>query len=134
LTYLGDAEMHSESEKTAEEHLRRALSLDSNIRLAHLDLGILLANRSDSAAAAGQFREAIRMDATKPDAHYRLGRLLRSMGREREAEAEFARVKELAKEEPPAPLIKLSKPDAKMKGQGQSDGAPTGAEPAVAKK
>jgi len=107
LTYLGDAEMHSKSEKTAEEHLRRALSLDSNIRLAHLDLGILLANRSDPAAAASQFREAIRMDATKPDAHYRLGRLLRSMGREREADAEFARVKELAKEESPAPLIKL---------------------------
>ena len=29
------------------------------------------------------------------------------MGREQEADAEFAKVKELAKEEPPAPLIAL---------------------------
>jgi len=99
--------MHLKAEKSAEEHLRLALSQDSNIRLAHVDLGILLANRNDADRAASHFREAIRMDSTKPDAHYRLGRLLRSMGREQEADAEFAKVKELAKEEPQAPLIAL---------------------------
>jgi Flp pilus assembly protein TadD len=81
--------------------------LDANNRLAHLDLGILLTNKGDSPEAERHLREAIRMDPSKPDAHYRLGKLLRSLGREAEADAEFAKVKELSREEPPAPLIKL---------------------------
>jgi tetratricopeptide (TPR) repeat protein len=52
-------------------------------------------------------REAIRMDPSKPDAYFRLGRLLRSLGREAEAIAQFAKVKDLSREEPQAPLIKL---------------------------
>lgn len=107
LAYLGDAEMHTDQEKPAEDHLRRALALDSNLRLAQLDLGILLSARNDSSEAVRCFREAIRIDSSKPDAHYRLGRLLRSLGREREAQQEFDAVKKLAAEEPPPPLIRL---------------------------
>jgi Flp pilus assembly protein TadD len=82
--------------------LRQALELDPNIRLAHLDLGILLAAGGDSTAAERHFREAIRIDPSKPDAHYRLGRLWLSLGRQQEADAEFAKVKDLAqpREEP----------------------------------
>jgi tetratricopeptide (TPR) repeat protein len=105
LTYLADTEMHMGDEKAAEEHLRQALKLDANIRLAHLDLGILQASRNDSEAAAIQFREAIRIDSSKPDAHYRLGRLLLSIGREKEAEGEFAKVKQLAPKERPDALV-----------------------------
>ena len=72
-----------------------------------MDLGILLAARNDSGEAARCFREAIRIDPYKPDAHYRLGRLLSSLGREQEAQAEFDKVKKLAAEEPPPPLIRL---------------------------
>ena len=49
----------------------------------------------------------IRLDPSRPDAHYRLGRLWRSVGREQDAEAEFAKVKELGKEEPQPPLIRV---------------------------
>ena len=86
LTYLGDAEMHTEKDGPAETHLRRALALDAGIRLAHLDLGILLAAKNDSDEAVRQFREAIRLDPSKPDAHYRLGRLYSSLGREQDAQ------------------------------------------------
>src|SRR5205823_1531071 len=108
--YLGDAEMHAYREKPAEEHLRRAVTIDANIRLAQLDLGILLAARNEPDEAARRFREAIRIDPSKPDAHYRLGRLWNSLGREREAEAEFEKVKNLAAEETPAPLIRVAGP------------------------
>jgi Flp pilus assembly protein TadD len=81
--------------------------LNSNIRLAHLDLGILLADRTESTEAAQHLREAIRLDPSKPDGHYRLGKLLRSLGREREADAEFAKVKALAQEEQQVPLIQV---------------------------
>ena len=107
LVYLGDSEMHNGRGKQAEGHLRRALALDANIRLAHLDLGILLAARNDSDQAARCFREAIRMDPSQPDAHYRLGRLWSSLGREQEAQAEFEKVKHLAAEVPPPPLVRL---------------------------
>jgi len=99
--------MHADREAPAEAHLRRALSVDANIRLAQLDLGILLAARNDSGEAAHRFREAIRIDPSKPDAHYRLGRLWSSLGREAEAQAEFEKVKKLAAEELAPPLIRL---------------------------
>jgi tetratricopeptide (TPR) repeat protein len=107
LTYLGDAEMRMEHQKLAEELLRRALAVDENLRLAHLDLGILLAAKNDSSGAAGHFREAIRIDPSKSDAHYRLGRLWNSLGRRDDAQAEFEQVRKLAEEQPPPPLIRL---------------------------
>ena len=106
LAYLGDVEMHLDHEQSATELLQRALAVDSNLRLAHLDLGILLSGK-DSSGAARHFREAIRIDSSKPDAHYRLGRLLSSLGRDEEAQAEFEQVKKLAAQEPPPPLIRL---------------------------
>lgn len=108
LTYLGDAEMHIGNRPQATDYLKRALKADPNARLAHLDLGILLTG-TDPQNAATCFREAIRLDPARPDAHYRLGQLLLSMGREQEADAEFAKVKELGdKKESPAPLVKLA--------------------------
>jgi Flp pilus assembly protein TadD len=73
-----------------------------------LDLGILLAMRNESGEAALCFGEAIRIDPSKPDAHYRLGRLWSAMGREQAAQGEFEKVKKLAAEEPPPPLLRLS--------------------------
>lgn len=108
LAYLGDAEMRIDRTSPAEQHLRRALALDANLRLAHLDLGVLLAARGDFDQAARRFRKAIQIDSSKSDAHYRLGRLLISLGRKQEAQAEFDRVEELAPDEPPAPLIRIS--------------------------
>jgi Flp pilus assembly protein TadD len=100
--------MHADRNKPAETHLRRALALDANMRLAHLDLGIVLAAKNDSDEAVRHFREAIRIDPSKPDAHYHLGRLWSSLGRQQEAQAEFEKVKKLATEEPPPPLLRLS--------------------------
>jgi tetratricopeptide (TPR) repeat protein len=99
--------MHENRDTAAETHFRRALALDANIRLAHLDLGALLAGRNHSDEAAQHLREAIRLDPGRPDAHYRLGRLWSSLGREQEAQAEFEKVKQLAAETPPPPLIQL---------------------------
>jgi Flp pilus assembly protein TadD len=99
--------MHTEKDGPAEAHLRRALALDAGIRLAHLDLGILLAAKYGSDEAARHFREAIRLEPSKPDAHYRLGRLYRSLGREQDARNEFDKVQKLAGEEPAPPLLSL---------------------------
>jgi Flp pilus assembly protein TadD len=78
------------------------------VRLAHLDRGILLARINDSSGASRHFQEAIRIDPSKTDAHYRLARLWSSVGRDQEARAEFEQVRKLAAEEPPPPLVRLS--------------------------
>jgi Flp pilus assembly protein TadD len=106
LAHLGDSEMHGD-DKGAADHLRQALKLDPKLRLAHLDLGIVLAASGDAAGAESHFREAIRLDPSGPDAHYRLGRLFRSLGRTEDAEAEFAKVKELGQEQPQPPLLSV---------------------------
>jgi tetratricopeptide (TPR) repeat protein len=108
LAYLGDSEMQSGDQSAAEQHLRGALKLDTNLRLAHLDLGII-STKSDPQAAVRHFQEAIRIDSSRPDAHYRLGRLWLSLGREQDANAEFATVKQLAANEKPDPLVKFSR-------------------------
>jgi tetratricopeptide (TPR) repeat protein len=109
LTYLGDTEMNLDEDKAAEQHLRIALARDKTARLAHLDLGILLAKRKAPDEAIQEFREAIRLLPSQPDAHYRLGRLLKELGREKEAQEEFDKVKKLAGERapPPLPLVQL---------------------------
>ena len=99
--------MRADRNKAAEAHLRSALALDANLRLAHLDLGIVLAAKNDSDEAARHFREAIRIDPSQADAHYRLGRLWSSLGRQQEAEVEFEKVKTLAGEKAPPPLVQL---------------------------
>jgi Flp pilus assembly protein TadD len=100
--------MHDGNEKAATDHLRLALRFDPANRLAHLDLGVVLSSGSESAEAIRHLREAIRLDPSNPDAHYRLGRILASQGRDQEAEAEFAKVRELANKETPAPpLIRM---------------------------
>src|SRR5262249_3189025 len=89
MAYLGDCEMHAGDEKAAADHLATALRSEPAMRLAHLDLGILLASGTDKAEAERHLREAIRLDPEKTEAHYQLGRLLRATGREPEAAAEF---------------------------------------------
>ena len=95
---------------TQRNTFEKALKLDPNLRLAHLDLGIIYAARNDGHAAVRHFKEAIRIDPSQADAHYRLGRVWMSLGRTQDAESEFAKVKALAKTEaPPEPLVKVSK-------------------------
>jgi len=105
--YLGDCEMHAGDAAAAEKDLRQVTRAAPEIRLAHVDLGILLSDNKDTAREAEhQFREAIRLDPSKPDAHYRLGKLWQSLGREQEAEAEFEKVKKLA-DSGPEPLLNV---------------------------
>ena len=60
-------------------------------RLAPTEQALILlgaGNKSDEAAA--HFREAIRIDPSKPDAHYRLGTDYVHLGQKEEAQKEFA--------------------------------------------
>jgi tetratricopeptide (TPR) repeat protein len=95
LTYLGDIAIRHNDEDTALNYLQRAVAQPQAIRLAYLDLGIVDADHKRNEDALVNFQRAIDMDPAQVDAHYRLGRLYVSMGKPKEAQAEFAKTNDL---------------------------------------
>jgi tetratricopeptide (TPR) repeat protein len=92
LTYLADIAIKQNDDKAARSYLQRAFQQSKVIRLGYLDLGILNAAAGNNEEAEVNFLHAIEMDPTQKDAHWRLGRLYRSMGHQKEAQAEFAKM------------------------------------------
>ncbi len=89
IVYLGDTHIQLNHPAEARPWLEKALQLDPEQSLAHLDLGILLSDAGQNDAA---LRELMLAEKLKPDdvnIHWRLGRLYRSLGKKEEAKAEF---------------------------------------------
>jgi tetratricopeptide (TPR) repeat protein len=95
LAYLGDIEMRSNHPEGALPLLRRSLQLNSDIRIAAIDLGVVLAQQKQYQEAVAAFQHAVALDPAAPDAHYRLAQVYREMGKDAESRKEFARVREL---------------------------------------
>jgi tetratricopeptide (TPR) repeat protein len=95
LAYLGDIAMKRDDPDAAVPLLKKALEAHNDIRIAHLDLGIILTQQKQYPAAAAALKRALELDPEQPDAHYRLGRVYQATGRPAEAQKEFARVREL---------------------------------------
>jgi tetratricopeptide (TPR) repeat protein len=93
--YLGDVLLHRDDPEAALPWLEKARRLDAKIRIAHLDLGIAYAGRKEYEPAARELREAVRLDPSRADAHYRLAQVYQSLGRATEAKAERAAVTNL---------------------------------------
>jgi tetratricopeptide (TPR) repeat protein len=72
-----------------ESLLKKATALDAGFADAHLQLGILYAERHKYAEAIDQYREAIRLQPSLGDAHYRLGQALVRAGDKEQAQEEF---------------------------------------------
>jgi len=92
--YLGDVLLHRGDAAAAEPLLEKARRLKPEIRIAHLDLAIIHAERKQYDAAANELREAVQLDADRADAHYRLAQVYQKLGKPAEAKAELAIVKQ----------------------------------------
>jgi len=77
------------------ELLQRATAIDRDLRLAFVDMGVILTEQKKYQDALAALQRAEKLDASQPDVHYRLGRLYQVMGKTAEAQKEMARVKEL---------------------------------------
>jgi tetratricopeptide (TPR) repeat protein len=99
LAYLGDTEIKLEHAAEAEADLRRAVHQAGAIPLAWLDLGIVLAGEGKNDEAAADFEQAIAMDPSGVDAHWRLARLYQAMGKTDAARAEVAKARALHEKE-----------------------------------
>jgi Flp pilus assembly protein TadD len=73
----------------------KAVQIDPNIAKAHVDLGILYADRGRQEDAVKEFKTAIKLAPNYQDPHWRLARLYQAMGKPDEARAEFEKTKTL---------------------------------------
>jgi tetratricopeptide (TPR) repeat protein len=67
----------------------------SNSRITHYDLGVLDAQDKKYDRAAAEFQQAIQLDPTRPEAHYRLAGVLRAQGKDELAQGELKKVSQI---------------------------------------
>ncbi|MGA9668515.1 MAG: tetratricopeptide repeat protein [Terracidiphilus sp.] len=97
MIYLADAEMQTGHPEIAEPLLEKAIRIDAERELAHLDLGILYADAGRKEDALRELKEAAKVAPEDVTVHWRLGRLLKTMGKPEEAKAELAKASSITK-------------------------------------
>lgn len=106
--WLADLRIRHNDFQTAKPFLDKAVSLDPSVRIAHLDLGIFFAQAKLYDRAIQAFREAIRLDDSKTDAHFRLARVYKEAGMPAESAAELAIVRQLREQKNEDSLQKVT--------------------------
>jgi tetratricopeptide (TPR) repeat protein len=95
LGYLGDTEIQLNHPELASPYLEKALGIEGNMALPHLDLGILDSDGGRNEDALRQLKAAAKINPNDVNVHWHLGRLYRSMGKKEEAKAEFDKASSL---------------------------------------
>jgi tetratricopeptide (TPR) repeat protein len=106
--WLGDIAVQQQQYAKAKPLLEKAVRLDSNIRIAHLDLGAVHESGGEYSKAALEYQAAIRLDASRTDARYRLARVYQRMSRPEDARKELAAVKQLVDKQEQDSLLSVS--------------------------
>ena len=75
--------------------LKKATALRDDIRIVHLDMGVIFTEQNHYQEALAALQRARKLDPEQPEVHYRLGRLYQAMGDGEAAKAEFAMVQSL---------------------------------------
>jgi tetratricopeptide (TPR) repeat protein len=109
LAYLGDLELKKNNPEKALPLLRQATHMRNDIRVAYLDIGMILSQQKKYPEALTALQHAEKLDPTQPDAHYRLARLYHDMGNAAASHQEYAKLKEL-QEKPENVGEKMSSP------------------------
>src|SRR5260221_2287145 len=108
LAYLGDVELKRENAEKALSLLTRAIAIRTDLRVAQLDLGVILTQQKKYPEALKALRRAEQLDPEQPEVHFRLGRLYQAMGDNATAQKEYARVKQLHQKVQDAVVDKMS--------------------------
>jgi tetratricopeptide (TPR) repeat protein len=97
LTYLADCDMQLSRPEAAPPLLDKAIRIDPNIEVAHLDLGILYTDAGKREDALRELKAAERLSPGNEAVHWRLGRFYKSIGKNEEAKAEFDKTRNVQK-------------------------------------
>jgi tetratricopeptide (TPR) repeat protein len=119
LTYLADSQIQLNHPDAALPLLEKAIKIDPQIALAHLDLGILYANARRNDEALRELKTAERLNPDDQNVHWRLARFYKLNGRNEDANAEFAKTRSLQKAADQTVLNKLHQ--AQEKGRSPVD-------------
>ena len=95
LTYLADCNLTLNHPEIARPLLERAVQADPGNELAHLDLGVIDADANRREDALRELGTAEKLAPNDVNAHWRLGRLYRSLGNMDLAKAEFDKAKSI---------------------------------------
>lgn len=106
--WLADVLIRRNDFQKAKPLLDKAVALDLRVRIAHLDLGIVFAQNKQYDRAIAAFKEAIRLDGSKTDAHFRLARVYKEAGKPAESAAELAIVRDLREQKTSDSLQKVT--------------------------
>jgi len=110
LAYLGDVVLKHGQAKSAEGMLLQAIAHQKDIRIAHLDLGVIYSDQKRYQEAVAQLKQAIALDPKRADAHYRLARVYRESGDPTQAAAQLGIVKQLHEKTNEDLIVKISGP------------------------
>jgi len=108
MAYLADTELRNGDAEKALDLLQKAVRLNRDIRIVHLDLGIVYAQQKRNQEALAEYRAAIKLDPEQTDAHFRLGRLYQVMGNTVAANQEFEKVRTIHQKSTDDALQKMS--------------------------
>jgi tetratricopeptide (TPR) repeat protein len=99
LAFLADSDMQTNRAAEALPLIQRALQIDPKIGRAHLDLGILYADKGKVEDASRELKEAALLMPEDPNPHWRLARIYQSTGNRARANLEFQKTRDLHKVE-----------------------------------
>jgi tetratricopeptide (TPR) repeat protein len=117
LAYLADANVKMNHPETALPQIEKAIQMNPEMELPHLDRGILYSDAGHRDDALREFKVAARLSPNDVNIHWRLARLYHAMGRKEEADAEFQKTKSLTKAADDSVFSKIgkSREDSKQK-------------------
>jgi len=97
LAYLADANLKMNHPEVALPLIEKAIRINPEMEMPHLDLGILYADSGRRDDALRELKVAARLNPNDVNVHWRLARLYHAMGRKDEADAEFHKTRSLTK-------------------------------------
>ena len=95
MAYLGDVEMKRGNTDKALELFQNAVRIRNDLRIAYVDLGVILTDQKQYGEALAALQRGEKLDPEQPEVHYRLGRLYQAMGNAEAAKNEFEKVQHL---------------------------------------
>jgi Tfp pilus assembly protein PilF len=84
--------------------------MKNDIQIAYIDLGVVLTEKHQHEDAVAALQRAVELDPSQPDAHYRLARVYKAMGKISESQKEYAKVQELHQESDDSLASKIATP------------------------
>lgn len=108
--YLGDIALREDRNAQARTLLEEAMRSYLKIRIAYYDLGILDIREKKYDQAIVEFRNAIKMEPNRADAHYRLAEVYRAQGNEKLAQQELNKVSHIHTKKRDSLLHEISGP------------------------